>query len=62
MKALLEPHSPIWPIARVVAYTGCACAVLAVTASSFDATEIKALAAIAASGGLIEFVKRKVVG
>jgi hypothetical protein len=58
----LPHHHPVWGLLRVVTLTLCACLVLYVTATNFDATEITALAGITGSAAVIEFAKRKLFG
>ena len=59
MRSLHDAQHPLWPIIRVCAYTGCAALILMVTATHFDASELKSIGALATAAGAVEFVKRK---
>lgn len=56
---LAQPTHPIWPILRTLLATVAAGIVLASTATSFDATEAKAVGGIGGSVAVIELLKRQ---
>jgi hypothetical protein len=54
---LSDPRHPIWPLARIVVIMAGTAGILAVTASSFDATELRAIGGSGLVALVAQFVK-----
>lgn len=52
-----DPKHPVWPLARLAVQLAGATVMLWLFASSFDATELKALAGILGSGAVAELIR-----
>lgn len=59
-KQLLQKDHPVWPLLRTVAAIMGLAIILRANASSFDMTELKTIAEMAALIGAVEMAKRKV--
>ena len=52
-----DPRHPIWPLARIAVMMGGTALILAVTATSFDATELRAIGGSGLVALLAQFIK-----
>jgi hypothetical protein len=57
-----DPKHPIWPLARIGVIMGGVSLILAVTASSFDATELRAIGGSGLVALLAQFVRPSAQG
>lgn len=59
MIVTLDARHPIWPIIRMAVIGAVACGILNVTASHFDAGEMKAAGAISLMSVIFDVLKRQ---